>query len=346
MNFYNLVKPLFFQIDPETIHEYTMELFHKLPQIARLYSQESDEKYRLCTKNMTWNFPVGIAAGLDKNAQALEFFSKLGIGALEYGTVTLKPQAGNPRPRIFRYPKQETLRNAMGFPNDGSEKILKRVEAFNLDFPIGANIGKNKNTTIKDTPGEYAKLYEMFAPLSQYVAINVSSPNTPGLREFQSGSLLTEILQAVNAKKQKFSKPIYLKIAPDLEDEQLEEIYKVSTTNQIAGIIATNTTKIPDLGNGGVSGKMLTNKAHSIHKKLLTLNKENEDFDIIAVGGISGFDDLLNFWKAGGKLAQIYTAFVFQGPQIFVDIKNGIDGLLRDYQCQTLEELLPNLKEL
>jgi dihydroorotate dehydrogenase len=341
MNLFNLFKTVAFRLDPEKVHDLSLQSFSKYPQLSNVFPKaKRSNKYAVKTTHMKWDFPVGLAAGLDKNALALDFFSQLGFGAVELGTVTLRPQAGNPKPRIWRYPDEENLRNAMGFPNHGAEVILERLKKYNNKAIIGVNIGKNKDTSKEDAPSDYARLYEMFAPHCQYMAINVSSPNTPGLREFQSENALKEIFSEIEPHRRKVHKPLYLKIAPDLPLESLEDIVKSCVDYRLSGIISTNTTIVPERGKGGMSGRILTEKSKTVRNKLLSMTRNMNEFDIIGVGGISSFADVLDFWRNGGKYTQIYTSFVFQGPQILKDIQDNLDKVLDQFDLNNLEELL------
>ncbi len=351
MSTYEFFKSLAFRLDPELAHEYTIKALEKFPQVSNTFFPPvipKVNKYSLTSGLLNWSYPIGIAAGLDKNAQAIKFFDSLAIGNLEVGTVTLKPQKGNPRPRMWRYPDKESLRNSMGFPNAGSRKILKKIQDIQTQrLCLGVNIGKNKDTSIEQTPAEYAKLYEMFAPYCEYIAVNISSPNTPGLREFQQADQLKLILAAINEKKVKT--PVLVKIAPDLDNAQIEEVVRISIDNKADGLIATNTTRIEEMGDGGVSGKLLYQKSHRVRALVLSQIKGQDNFSFIGVGGFSSFEDIKDFWKQGGRLTQVYTSFVYQGPQFFYQSKIEIDRLLKKYQCKTLESLLNDpqiLKEI
>lgn len=316
---YSVLKSLLFKMDAENAHHFVLrlsELYQASPYdfSPRLLSQ---------SKNLEAPSPIGLAAGLDKNAQALSTLSSLGFGSLEAGTVTLKPQFGNARPRIWRYPDEESLRNAMGFPNEGMDSLVQNLKNYQAQSILGVNIGKNKDTTPEDSINELGVLVSKIH-LNNYFTINVSSPNTPGLRALQEPGYLRELFSHL---KEKTNKPLFLKIAPDLSREQALSLLVLACELELEGIIATNTTIMPDRGPGGVSGKLLSSRAHLIHEILL---EKETPLNIIGVGGISSFKDILSFWKLGGSWVQIYTAFVFQGPTFVNQLNKQIIDFL-DY---------------
>jgi dihydroorotate dehydrogenase len=308
---YRLVKPILFKLDPEDAHHLSLKIASLSPMLGKLSGLQDEPRLQLKVGSIDWKFPVGLAAGLDKNAEALNYFDAQGFGAIETGTVTLKPQGGNPRPRIFRYPAEESLRNAMGFPNEGVQNILPRLGRYDGDAPIGVNFGKNKDTSTEESIEELSLLFQLLRDAADYLVINVSSPNTPGLRALQERSYLSELFQELKAHRA--GKDLFLKIAPDLDPQKVEELASLVADFQLTGIIATNTTIIPEKGPGGFSGKLLAKKARSVQNWLL---QKNPSFEIIGVGGISGIKDILEFWKMGGKAVQIYTAYVYHGPEL------------------------------
>ena len=313
-----------------------------------MYDQNHEaDKYKISLNHMDWSFPVGLAAGLDKNAEAIDFFSRILFGAVEIGTVTPKPQDGNPKPRMFRYIEEQSLRNKMGFNNAGAEEILQNVLASNRNGKVlGVNLGKNKVTPEELAPLDYLTLYEKFWKVADYLVVNVSSPNTPGLRDLQRKDKLDDIFKALEDVRKKCHKPLYLKISPDLALEDLDPVINSVKEYNLSGIIATNTTIVPSLGDGGVSGRLLLDKSRIMRNAILEKVKETPSIDVIGVGGISCFDDLLDFWKAGGKAAQIYTSFIFQGPSILTNMKKDIDKFLAHYDFKNLEEALKNISHL
>jgi dihydroorotate dehydrogenase len=346
MKLYNFYKNFAFRLDPETAHEYTQQLLHSFPFLANLNRSFQSERFHTGTQHMQWSAPVGIAAGLDKNAQMLKYFDELGIGALEVGTVTPRPQIGNDRPRIWRLADQESLRNAMGFPNAGKDIIKHRLQAFNAkQIKIGVNIGKNKDTPNEKAHQDYEILYSEFCDLADYIVINVSSPNTPGLRELQNIEALKKILESVLQHHKTNSPPLYLKLSPDMNLEDLDDIYKLSLEVGINGIISTNTTNQHDYGVGGLSGKYINQISKKSYSHFLDLNRGNEQFDIICVGGISSYQDLRNIWKMGGKLTQVYTSFIYQGPELFQSLAREIDLDLKHNNLSSVEELIQMLRK-
>lgn len=346
MNLYSLFKYYAFKKDPEEIHELSMSMFKRMPHLASLIQGASpQEKYRLSDGHISCDFPVGLAAGFDKNAQAIEFFSLCGFGAIEVGTVTKEPQVGNLRPRIWRLPEIQSLRNAMGFPNAGCEVIKENILSSKFNTSLGVNIGKNKDTTFEDTPAEYAYLYEYFASFSDYLVINISSPNTPGLRDLQTKDSFRAICEAVDEKRKVISKPLYLKIAPDLAKEDILDLVDLAKEFKLSGIIATNTTIQHDYEKGGLSGQYIKDISRNVRKIVCESAREVDDLSVIGVGGIDTFKEIHEFWKDGGTFVQIYSSFVFQGPKILTTIQNDIDLLLKKTQATSLQEYINSIKK-
>ena len=296
-------------------------------------------RYGLSLNGLNWTFPVGVAAGLDKEAVAVEYLRRLGFGSVEVGTVTPKPQPGNPKPRIFRYPQLQSIGNSMGFPNSGQLKIAQNLQSCKMGTCIGVNMGKNKNTIEHEAHEDYRVLYKTFAPIADYLVINVSSPNTPGLRNLQSEVFLRQILSSLESEQDRNSAKVFIKISPDLTFKEAEVILSLALEFKLTGLIATNTTIIPEMGQGGISGVLLYEKSRKIRNHLLSLVKGNSDFEIIGAGGFFTFDQILDFWKHGGKLVQIYTSFIYRGPEILKEIKNGIDRILEQERANSLQEL-------
>lgn len=331
---YPLLKPLLFSLDPEVAHELTLKIAHLSPTVGRLSGTALSEKLSLNVGSLRWKGPVGLAAGLDKNAEALPFFAEQGFGALECGTITLRPQAGNPRPRLFRYIEEESLRNAMGFPNDGLLKIAPRLESFKGALPIGANIGKNKDSTPEESIEELSVLMATLEDAADYFVVNVSSPNTPGLRALQEKGYLTELFKELKSASQK---DVYLKLAPDLEEAKVIELTHLAAELRLTGLIATNTTIMPERGIGGVSGKLLRERSAQMRKLILS---QQTPLELIGVGGISGFEDVLEFWKLGGRAVQVYTAYVFQGPDLLKRINRDCEAFLTKHDLKNVSEYL------
>jgi dihydroorotate dehydrogenase len=279
--------------------------------------------------------PVGLAAGFDKDAKLFDELASFGFGFVEIGTVTPLPQDGNPKPRLFRLNDDNGLINRMGFNNQGIEAVVARLRRKKSDIIIGGNIGKNKQTLNVDALNDYAICFEKLFSYVDYFAVNVSSPNTPGLRDLQEKKPLTALLnslQDLNNKKQK-QKPILLKIAPDLTNEQLDDIIDIIAETKIDGVIATNTTidrsglktaenSVQAIGNGGLSGKPIKSRSTQVIKYLA--DKSNKAFPIIGVGGIHSAEDALEKLDAGATLLQVYTGFIYEGPSIVKRINKAI----------------------
>jgi dihydroorotate dehydrogenase len=346
MSLYNLFKSVAFKIDPEKIHEMSMGALSKFPNaIAGMFDPiQDDPRFHLKVGSLTWKFPIGLAAGLDKNAGAIDFFSQLGFGAIEVGTVTPRPQEGNPKPRLFRYPDEKSLRNRMGFNNLGSDAILENVRAAEKNGKLlGVNLGKNKDTPADKAWEDYQILYKKFAPHADYLVINVSSPNTPGLRDLQQKEGLKIILDALEDERKREPKPLFVKVSPDAAFEDLDEIIQLASNAKLEGLIATNTTIMSDWGEGGMSGRLLRDRAKEVRTHIL--QNLPEDLQLIGVGGISNIEDLASFWAHGGRVAQIYTSFIYEGPEIIRNFYNDILDLFSRYGVDSLEELIEAIRE-
>lgn len=279
--------------------------------------------------------PVGLAAGFDKDAKFTDALACLGFGFLEIGTVTPRPQPGNPQPRLFRLPADQALINRMGFNNDGASAAKERLINRKENIIIGGNIGKNKDTLNENAWDDYEKCFNELYEVVDYFVVNVSSPNTPGLRELQEKEPLTKLLNGLMKLNTALGnpKPILLKIAPDLTDTQLDDIVSIVKETGIQGIVATNTTinrtnlktpvtSVDNMGAGGLSGKPLTNRATEVIRYLH--RKSNGTVPIIAVGGIFTAADAKEKLDAGASLVQIYTGFIYEGPSIVKNICKGL----------------------
>jgi dihydroorotate dehydrogenase len=327
--------PLLTQFDPERIHYFAMDCLHfacKIPGVKYfLKTQLEIEAPSLHRNFMGLNFknPVGLAAGFDKNALWIDELDCLGFGFIEIGTVTPKPQDGNPKPRLFRLKKDEALINRMGFNNGGVEEVVKNLKRRNSDIIVGGNIGKNKLTENEDALGDYLIAFRGLAEFVDYFVVNVSSPNTPGLRDLQEKEPLKKILAALQVENQKHKKPVLLKIAPDLTDSQLDDIVEIVTETGIAGVIATNTTLsranlktdsdiVENIGAGGLSGKPLKDRSTQVIKYLSL--KSGGKFGIIGAGGIYTAQDAKEKLAAGATLVQVYSGFIYEGPAIAKNI--------------------------
>lgn len=279
--------------------------------------------------------PVGLAAGFDKDAKHFEDLANFGFGFYEIGTVTPKGQDGNPQPRLFRLPADGGLINRMGFNNDGMEATVSRLKNRNKKLIVGGNIGKNKVTPNEEATSDYIKCFEALYPYVDYFVVNVSSPNTPNLRDLQEKEPLTRLLNTLMElnKQQVAVKPILLKIAPDLTNTQLDDIIEIVEKTGIAGVIATNTTisranlktsaaRIEAIGNGGLSGKPVKERSKEVISYLH--DKSNGAFPIIGVGGIMEPQDAIDKLNAGASLVQLYTGFIYSGPALIKGINKAI----------------------
>ena len=333
---YNDIKKYIYKLDPETAHTLVEFGAHKIATYAPfllspLRSRYKVEDDRLSQElfGVTFPNPVGMAAGFDKNATMIPFLEALGFGYIEYGTVTPRPQEGNEKPRLFRFPEHESLQNAMGFNNDGMTKIKSRVEAlYPYSIPLGANIGKNKTTPQSEAIKDYEVLINTFKDLCDYIVINISSPNTPGLRDLQNENFIKELFTLSTSLT---TKPVLLKIAPDLDTKEAIGICDIALQNGAKGIIATNTTidysVLPNAkGFGGVSGKVLKEKSFQMFEAIAEAFYGKTT--LISVGGISDGDEAYRRIRAGADLVQVYSAFIFRGPSLAKEINTRILELL------------------
>ncbi len=333
---YSNIKKYIYKLDPEIAHSIVESgvrivvnyLPFLLPAIKSKYTL-NDERLSQNIFGVNFPNPVGMAAGFDKNATMIPLLEALGFGYVEFGTVTPRPQIGNEKPRLFRYPEQNSLQNAMGFNNQGLTKIKKRVEKlYPYTIALGANIGKNKSTTQEDAIKDYELLINAFKDLCDYIVINISSPNTPGLRDLQNERFIKELFTLATAIT---NKPILLKIAPDLKKKEMLNICSIALGHGAKGIIATNTTidysLLPNAkGFGGISGDVLKQKSFEAFE---TLSKEfYSQTTLISVGGISDGDEAYKRLKAGANLIQVYSAFIFKGPSLAKNINERILKLM------------------
>lgn len=335
-----IIKPILFCFSPEAAHHITMAGLQFVSKYAltrflfRWFFVGICRNKPLEVAGLTFPNVVGLAAGFDKNAKYIDAFALLGFGFIEIGTVTPRPQSGNPRPRLFRLPKDRALINRMGFNNDGAEAVLNHLKRRkNRDIIIGGNIGKNKVTPNELAVEDYITCFNVLYSEVDYFVVNVSSPNTPGLRALQEKKPLLEILHAIsnlNKSKPK-QKPVFLKIAPDLSNEQLDDIVSIVAESGINGIIATNTTivrqdlktadrKIETIGAGGLSGVPLTRRSTEVISYLRS--RLPLHIVIIGVGGIHSYQDAADKIQAGATLVQLYTGLVYEGPSLVRDIIN------------------------
>ncbi len=343
---YSLIRPILFKIDPEKVHYFVtanLKRFNHFPggaTIGKALWTFKDPRIEKQVFGLKFKNPVGLAAGFDKNGEMMGEMANMGFGFVEVGTVTPLPQEGNPKPRMFRLPDDGGLINRMGFNNLGVDVVADRIAAFRKnakgdqkDLIIGGNIGKNKSTPNEEAVNDYIKCFDRLFDVVDYFVVNVSSPNTPGLRALQDKEPLTQLLNTLQQRNLKngVSRPILLKIAPDLADEQLDDIVEIVQQTGIAGIIATNTTISRDgltskdqlkSETGGLSGKPLTKRSTEVIRYLA--KKSKGSFPIIGVGGIHSADDAIEKLNAGASLVQLYTGFIYEGPGLVKRINKKI----------------------
>jgi dihydroorotate dehydrogenase len=356
MVYRSLVRPLLFSLPPETAHELALHSlsFLKPKVIDHLVTRHASSQLLTVKRfGLTFENPVGLAAGFDKNGIALDSLASLGFGFIEAGTVTFHPQPGNPRPRLFRLAKDRALINRAGFNNAGAAAFAKRVAKQRPNCVLGVSIGKSKVTPLDQATEDYLASFELVYHVADYVAVNVSSPNTPQLRELQQAEQLSSLLSALQSRSRELQQvhqrprpmPLLVKLSPDVSREQLELIVDVLLRLRIDGIIATNTTisrdelttdhaQVAALGEGGLSGAPLRAKSTRQIKDLYRLTKGQ--LPIIGVGGIFTAEDAWEKIAAGASLVQLYTGFIYQGPGIAREINEGLERILK-------REGLPNL---
>ena len=328
------VRPLLFSLDAETAHHATMRLLsgasHFGAALRALRSCQPASKPRTLF-SLNFPNPVGLAAGLDKNGVALPAWAALGFGFIEIGTVTAKAQPGNPKPRIFRFPDQQALINRLGFNNDGADAIAQRLRALRESgrwpaVPVGINIGKSRATPLEQATGDYLYSFRLLRDFADYITLNISSPNTPGLRELEEPEKLSELLYAIGKDAGTAPKPLVLKISPELSGAQLKAILAVCEENGVSGIIATNTTLdhssiAPQLDQaGGLSGAPLRDKSTALVREI----NARSTIPVIASGGIFDAESAREKFQAGALLIQLYTGLVYRGPQLLREIKDSL----------------------
>ncbi len=348
---YALLKPLLFRLDPETAHRLVFGVTEGAGGLAgaamSVVSSRPDPVLETSVAGLAVRGPLGLAAGLDKNGSLARFWPSVGFGFTELGTVTALPQPGNPKPRLFRFPAERALVNRMGFNNDGAEALGERLRAWreagwSPGQPIGVNLGKSKLTPLDEAVDDYRKSTAWVADVADYLVINVSSPNTPGLRGLQDPEQLAGILAAVLEKGE--GKPVFVKLAPDLDDEGLLAACEVARTGGAAGIIATNTTierpGIPDVGPGGLSGRPLRGRSLEV----VRLVAEEGGLPVIGVGGIESADDVEAMLAAGAEVVQLYSALIFNGPELIGKIHNELARRVRESGAATFDDWRAGLR--
>lgn len=338
---YSIIRSILFLFDPEKVHYFTAKAIRntlKIPGMKAIWTKRfgmDNPELKRELFGLTFKNPVGLAAGFDKNASMYNDLAYCGFGFIEIGTVTPLGQPGNEKPRLFRLKPDSALINRMGFNNDGVEEAVKNLKKRKTDLIIGGNIGKNKVTPNEEATSDYVKAFDALFPYVDYFVVNVSSPNTPNLRSLQEKEPLTQLLRTLQEKndaKEK-RKPILLKIAPDLTNEQLDDIVDIVKDVSLDGVIATNTTisreglktpksRIEEIGAGGLSGKPVTKRSTEVVRYLA--EKSNKSFPIIGVGGIHSAEDALEKLDAGADLVQVYTGFIYEGPRLLKRINRAI----------------------
>ncbi len=345
-----LVRPVLFGVSAETAHEITVDSlriglgseFARRIAVKRFAADSAGEVELF---GLTFRNPLGIAAGFDKNGVVVNQLASLGFGFVEVGTVTFHPQKGNEKPRLFRLPEDKALINRLGFNNDGVEKVAGRLRALDRKCIVGVNIGKNKDVPNEEATENYLRSFELVHKVADYIAVNISSPNTPNLRELQRSENLEELMSALQERNRELSaKPLLVKIAPDLGEADIESIVDVCIRFNVSGIIATNTTVsreglrssgVESIGSGGVSGKPLANRSNVVISSIYRYSKGK--LPVIGVGGIFTAEDAFEKIAAGASLLQAYTGFVYRGPAFAREINVGLAAILKERGFANIE---------
>jgi dihydroorotate dehydrogenase len=324
------VRPLLFSLDAETAHHLAIGFLrgasHVDLALRALNSFQPAPKPKTVF-GVNFPNPIGLAAGLDKNGVALAALAALGFGFVEIGTVTAKTQPGNPKPRIFRLPEQQALINHLGFNNDGADIVAERLGKLRATgrwpaVPVGINIGKSKITPLEQATADYLYSFQLLREFADYIALNVSSPNTPSLRDLQGAAALSELLRTIASENRQNPKPVLVKIAPDLSPNDLEDLIATCEQNEVAGIIATNTTldhsSIPPARDreGGLSGKPLREKSTALVRAITA----RSTIPVVASGGVVDAESAREKFEAGAQLVQIYTGYIYRGPGLLREI--------------------------
>ena len=340
-----LIRPVMFGLDAERAHELGIEalklggasLFRQSGEILELAVAASDLRFAS---------PLGVAAGFDKNGVVVDQLASLGFGFVEVGTVTYEPQPGNPKPRLFRLPSDQALINRLGFNNDGAEVIADRLRKIDRRCVVGLNIGKNREVPIEKAADNYLKCFDLIHPVADYIAVNISSPNTPNLRELQKAESLEELIGTLQTRNTELGqKPLLVKIAPDLSDAEIEQAVDVCIRNDVSGIITTNTTisrdglrtaNVDEIGAGGLSGKPLTKRSTDVIASIY--KHSNGKLPIVGVGGVFTAEDAFEKIAAGASLIQAYTGFVYGGPTFAGDVNAGLAAIIRERGFANIDE--------
>jgi dihydroorotate dehydrogenase len=364
MLYKNFVRPILFLGDPEKTHEQTLTVLSRLGplegMLERLFAVE-DERLKVRIGSLDLCNPVGLSAGFDKNGIAIKTWPGFGFGFIEIGAVTALAQPGNPAPRLYRLPKDYALINRLGFNNEGAEVIGARLAALKQKgelskIPLGINIGRSKVVETKDAAADFLFTFERLFPYGDYFTLNVSSPNTPNLRDLQTKNLLADLLAAIQTKNSELArrshtekKPVFVKIAPDMKFAQVDEIIEVAHVHEVAGIIATNATAflreklVSGVDEpGGLSGKPLRDKATSFVRHVYRSSRGR--LPVIGAGGIFTAEDAYEKIKAGASAVQVYTGFVYEGPAMIKQINRGLIRLMENDGFKTISEAVGSEK--
>ncbi len=334
-----IIRPILFSFDPESIHHFAFDMIKLSSPFSKLIAphlfQVKSTRLERNIAGLHFNNPVGIAAGFDKNAELIDELEQFGFGFIEIGTVTPRPQKGNPLPRLFRLPNDQALINRMGFNNLGVDAVVQRLKKRKTKLTIGGNIGKNTDTPNDKAKEDYIYCFNALYDYVDYFVVNVSCPNVKDLTKLQDVDFLEDLLLSLNKidKEKGANRPIFIKISPDLNSSQLDDIIQLISVTKIAGVIATNTSaarenlsysvdKINEIGNGGLSGRPIREMSTKTIKYLS--DNSNKAFVIIGVGGIMSAEDALEKINAGADLVQVFTGFIYQGPRIVKEINQAI----------------------
>ena len=332
---FSILRPFLFNLDPETAHDLAIKSLKLNPLSGKMFDVEDEQMLNIKVLGKNFSNPIGLAAGFDKSAEVYNSILKLGFGFVEVGTVTPLKQLGNPKPRIFRLEEDKALINRLGFNNDGMEIIKNRIKSQEKKGILGVNIGPNKNT--KDQKNDFCLCLKNFFDIADYIVINISSPNTEGLRDFHDQEKLKDLLLSLNQIKKDYKKdtPLLLKVSPDIQDDDISKIIEVATTSNISAMILTNTTNSNRINllnknkseQGGLSGEPLQKISTNMIKKFY--KKSNGKIPIIGVGGVNSGKSAYEKIVSGASLLQLYTSFVYRGPSAAKDIKKELIQILK-----------------
>ena len=358
MLYRSLLRPLLFRLPPEAAHQLALKSLTFAPKLTRNFLGErfkSNPFGKLRRFGLTFSNPVGLAAGFDKDGIALQSLAALGFGHIEAGTVTFHPQPGNDQPRLFRLPIDQALINRAGFNNEGAAAFAHRVNGHKPECVLGVSIGKSKVTPLEAAVDDYLKSFELVYPVADYVAVNVSSPNTARLRELQQAEQLDSLLQALQKRNKEIvaeqsrsaEMPILVKLSPDLDDRELRDLVDVAQRNDVSGLIATNTTTARDglqtraeavqsVGDGGLSGAPLRQRSTKVIATLYNMTRGM--MPLIGAGGVFTAEDAWEKISAGASLVQIYTGFIYEGPSIAKNVNDGLRRIIATEGFVSLDE--------